>query len=106
MATHRIASGKTKPADWKQYPNGAGVFVDVDTSAGKFSTVPAYITSIGGEKNHWATTGASSIYPTPPDLLPTATKFRVYVRWANGNALTPDNAKEFQWFINWIGMEL
>lgn len=108
MATHRIASGQTKPGStaWQQYPGGAGVFVDVNTSAGKFSTVPAYITSIGGKTSHWATTGATSIYPTPPNLLPTATGFRVYVRWANGAALTPQTANSYEWHINWVGMEL
>lgn len=101
MATHRIASGKTPPGTtaWQQYQGGAGVFVDVNTSAGKFS-VPVYVTSIGGNSSHWATTGATSVY------LATATGFRIYVRWSNGAALTPATANGFQWHINWIGMEI
>ena len=101
MATIRIASGKTTPGStaWQQYPGGAGVFVDVDTSSGKFSSTPVYTTSIGGNSSHWATTGATSIY------FPKPTGFRVYVRWADGSPLTPATANGFQWHINWIGME-
>ncbi len=104
MATHRIASGRTQPGAtaWQQYnpPANTGVFVDVDTSAGKFSATPVYTTSIGGRSSHWATTGATSIYSANP------TGFRVYVRWANGSPLTPAEANGFEWHINWIGMEI
>jgi hypothetical protein len=114
MATQRIASGQTPQGTtaWQTYPagtppaNSTGVFVDVNTTAGKFQTAPAYITSIGGDSHHWATTGASSVYPVPPDLLPTATRFRVYVRWIDGANLTPAIANSHKWHINWIGMEL
>jgi len=103
MATHRIASGQTKPGStaWQVY-SPAGIMVDVNTSAGKFSTVPVYVTSIGGKSGHWATTGATSVY------LATATGFRIYVRLSNGAALTPAIANDNgnQWHINWIGMEL
>jgi len=103
MATHRIASGSTRPGAtaWQPYapPSNTGVYVDVDTSAGRFSTTPVYITSIGGNSSHWATTGATSIYSA------TATGFRVYVRWADGHPITPAEANSLQWHINWIGME-
>jgi hypothetical protein len=65
-----------------------------------------YITSIGGRTNHWSTTGATSIYPTPPAQYATPTGFRVYVRWANGGPLTPATANSYGWHINWIGMEI
>jgi hypothetical protein len=107
MATHRIASGKTTPGQtaWQQYQGGNGIFVDVNTTAGNFSAAPVYITSIGGISSHWNTTGATSIYPTPPaaDLR---ISFRVYVRWADGSPLTPAQANGFQWHINWVGMEV
>lgn len=74
--------------------------VDVNTSAGKFSATPSYVTSLGGNNRHWATTGGTSVY------LETATGFRVYVRWSDGAALTPAMANSYQWHINWIGMEL
>ncbi len=108
MATHRIASGQTKPGGtaWTVY-TADGIYVDVDTTSGKFTSVPAYVTSLGGTSSHWATTGATSIYgPNVIDTLPTATGFRVYVRWANGGNLTPAQANGFKWHINWIGMEL
>lgn len=99
--TGRTASGKTTPGStaWQVYsPNG--IFVDVSTVLGKFSKPPMYITSLGGNSSHWSTTGATSIYS------PTASGFRVYVRWANGAPLTPAQANGFQWHINWIGMEV
>jgi|SRR6516164_9957340 hypothetical protein len=103
MATHRIASGQTTPGNtpWHVYEGGAnGIYVDVNTTSGHFSSVPVYVTSIGGNSSHWATTGATSIYN------PTATGFRVYVRWSGGEPLTPADANGFQWHIKWIGMEL
>jgi hypothetical protein len=109
MATQRIASGQTPPGAtaWQPYPAGNGIFVDVNTTSGKFSSAPAYVTSIGGVSSHWNTTGASSVYgPNVVGTLPTATGFRVYIRWADGAALTPAQANGFKWHINWIGMEL
>jgi hypothetical protein len=102
MATTRIASGRTTPGStaWQQYTGGAGVFVDINTTAAKLTGTPVYVTSIGGNSSHWATTGATSVY------LATATGFRVYVRWADGAPLTPATANGFQWHINWIAMEV
>ena len=96
----KIASGSTTPGstNWQAY-GGNGVYLDVDTSAGKFTTTPKYLTSIGGNSSHWATTGATSIYNATP------TGFRVYVRWSDGSALTPAQANSFQWHINWLGVE-
>lgn len=102
MATTRIASGRTNPGAtaWQQYPGGAGIFVDVNTTAAHLTGTPVYVTSIGGTSHHWATTGATSIYSA------TATGFRVYVRYADGGPLTPAVANGFQWHINWIAMEV
>lgn len=97
----RTPQGST---NWQVY-SPTGIYVDVDTSAGKFTKPPVYITSIGGVSSHWATTGANSVYPIPPATSPTATGFRVYVRWADGSPLTPAQANELGWHINWIGME-
>jgi hypothetical protein len=101
MATHRIASGQTPPGAtaWQVY-SPTGIMVDVNTTSGHFSSVPVYVTSIGGTSSHWATTGATSIYNA------TATGFRVYVKWSDGSALTPATANANRWNINWIGMEL
>jgi hypothetical protein len=103
MANSHIASGRTIPGGtaWKPYAGGDnGIYVDVNTAPGNFSSTPVYITSIGGNSNHWATTGASSVYMATP------TGFRIYVRYDNGGPLTPAIANGFQWHINWIGMEV
>ncbi len=95
-------SGSTNPSDWKQVTGGRGIYVDVSIPATVFSAsrpLPVYITSIGGDNNHWATTGATSIYKA------THTGFRIYVRWIDGGTLTPDFAQERGWHINWIGRQ-
>ena len=86
--------------------SATGIYLDVDTTTGKFSVPPAYVTSIGGTSHHWNTTGATSVYPVPGDVLPTATRFRVYVRWSSGSQLDTTVAALDRWHINWIGMEL
>ena len=94
-------SGSTTPGstNWQPYSGNTGIYLDVDTSAGKFSTTPQYFTSLGGNSSHWATTGVTSIY------TPSPTGFRVYVRWSDGSALTPAQANSLQWHVNWLGVE-
>jgi hypothetical protein len=94
-------SGSTTPGstNWQPYPGNTGIYLDVDTSAGKFTTTPKYFTSLGGHSSHWATTGVTSIY------TPSPTGFRVYVRWSDGSALTPAQANSLQWHVNWLGVE-
>lgn len=101
MATTRIASGRTTPGTtaWQVY-NPNGIVLDVNTTAAHLTGAPVYVTSIGGTSNHWATTGATSIYSA------TATGFRVYVRYADGGPITPAQANGWQWHINWIAMEV
>ena len=103
------ASGRTIPGatDWQQYQSGNGVFVDVDTSSADFSNKVVYITSLGGRSHHWATTGGSSVYPSPlgPNT-PSGRRFRIFIRWVDGGPLTPDQANALGWHINWIGMEI
>jgi hypothetical protein len=97
-------AGRTEPGntDWKQVSNGRGVYVDVDTSDASFDVtkdIPVYITSLGGKNQHWATTGATSIYKA------THKRFRVFVRWIDGSAITPEYANEVEWHINWLGRQ-
>ena len=72
MSTQRIFGGQTKPGatDWQQFGDPAagdsGIFVDVDTSSGNFSTTPIYLASLGGSNDHWTVTGTSSIYNATP----------------------------------------
>lgn len=97
-----VHAGRSKPTDWKQVSNGRGIYVDVDTTVGAFSSsrpCPMYLTSLGGDNNHWATTGATSIYKA------THTGFRVYVRWIDGSPLIPEFAEERGWHINWLGRQ-
>ena len=100
MSSTRIVSGSTPPGatDWEVY-SATGIRLNIDTSYAGFTRTPQYFTSIGGQSGHWSTTGATSIYG------PTETGFRVYVRWVNGNPLTPEEANERQWHINWLGVQ-
>jgi hypothetical protein len=100
----KIASGSTTPGstNWQAYGEN-GIYVDVDTNAAGFTTTPVYVTSIGGEVGHWATTGGSSVYQ------PGAKGFRIYIRWERisetGEKLTPQIANTNKWHINWIAVE-
>jgi hypothetical protein len=98
-AGFRIASGKTVPGAtaWQVYAPGA-ITLHVDTSSGRFRDTPAYITSIGGDNLHWATTGATSIYSATP------TGFQIFIKFSDGSALTPQNANLWKWHINWIAL--
>jgi hypothetical protein len=100
LTVAKIASGKTQPGatNWQVY-NADGIYVDVDTTAAQFTKTPVYVTSIGGDSEHWKTTGASSVYSA------TEKGFRIYIRWANGGALTPAQANSSKWHINWIAIE-
>jgi hypothetical protein len=100
----KIATGRTEPdaTNWVQYQD-TGIYVDVDTSAAGFTKTPVYITSLGGDNNHWGVTGASSVYNV------NSTGFRVYIRWDKSyrnELLKPEFAKAAKWHINWIGTEL
>lgn len=100
----RIETGQTSPGDWQVY-SANGIMVDVNTSAAGFTAAPKYITALHGHSSHWATTGGSSVYPIPPAGAPTATGFRVYVKWSDGNPLTPAQAANAGWHIEWIGIQ-
>jgi hypothetical protein len=106
-----IGAGSTPvgQTNWQDYIENnvrLGIYVDVDTSAAKFSGTPIYVSAIGGDAWHWLTTGGSAIYS------PTATGFRIYVRWSSDkdgpnppNPLEPQFARDNHWYINWIGWE-
>ncbi len=93
--------GKTKPTEWKDLSTGRGIYVDVDTSSCNFSSSKpvVYTTTIEGDNNHWATTGATSLYKV------THEGFRVYIRWIDGGPLNAAFAEERGWHINWIGVQ-
>ncbi|GLW11941.1 hypothetical protein Misp01_70690 [Microtetraspora sp. NBRC 13810] len=98
-ATIRVAAGSTTPGQgWVAY-GANGIYIDVDTSSGRFSGTPVYTSSVGGDGTQWGLVGTSAIYS------PTATGFRVYVQWNNLTALTPAHAAQFRWYVNWIGVD-
>lgn len=97
--TQRIASGSTAPGvGWVAY-GSTGIYIDVNTSSAHFTGTPTYTSSVGGNGGQWALTGTGAIY------MPTATGFRIYVRWSDGSALTPATAQAFGWQVNWIGVD-
>ena len=100
--TFRLGAGRTPAGstNWQPYSGTAGIFVDVDTSGAGFTAVPVYLTALHGNSNHWSTTGGTSVY------TPTQTGFRIYVRWADGSALTPAQANTNGWHIQWLGVQL
>ncbi|MER7129926.1 hypothetical protein [Streptosporangium saharense] len=100
MPTARIAAGQTTAGQGWQAYGANGIYLDVDTTAARFTGTPVYVTSIsstGGSQ--WALVGPSAVYNV------TATKFRVYVQWKDGSALTPATAQQYGWYINWIGYD-
>lgn len=36
---------------------------------------------------------------------PGKTDWRIHVRWVNGNPLTPKDANDREWHINWYGIQ-
>lgn len=105
----RIVSDRTAPgAGWQVYtgPGGPGIFIQVNTTSGGFTQPPTYVTSLGGNSEHWATTGGSSVYPPDATLGGDLRRgFRVFVRFANGGPIDPARATANGWFINWIGAQ-
>jgi hypothetical protein len=107
----KVVSGQTIPGqtNWRTYSvdnNNRGIYVDVDTSSASFTKPAVYVTSIGGNAYHWTTTGGSAVYQ------PTATGFRIYIRWSAlvstvplPDPPTPEFANAQGWHITWIGSE-
>jgi hypothetical protein len=71
-----LQSGSTVPGTTprKQYGK-SGIYVDVDTSGAGFRVTPPYFTSLGGNSNHWSTSGSNAVYNATPN------GFRIYLRW-------------------------
>jgi serine protease len=93
MRQPTLCTGQTafSATDWQQY-GPEGIYVDVNTAECGYTATPLYLTSLGGDGNHWMTRGATAIYG------PTATGFRVYVNQAG---ITPAQANAWGWHLNW-----
>ncbi|WP_248960393.1 hypothetical protein [Sphaerisporangium perillae] len=95
----RIGAGTTVPGQgWAPYGDN-GLYIDVDTSTGHFTSTPVYTASVGGLSGQWTLTGTSTVYD------PTPTGFRIYVRQHAGGPLTTFTAQSSKWYVNWIGIE-
>ncbi|MFG1961541.1 hypothetical protein [Nonomuraea sp. NPDC049028] len=101
--TQRIASGSTAPGmGWQLYINNSpGLYIDVDTTSAGFRGTPVYTVSVGGTDHQFELTGTSTVY------RPTATGFRVYIRWSERDIppLTVADAETYGWYVNWIGVD-
>lgn len=96
----RVCTGTTAANAWKPYGDpekSCQIQVDVDTSACKFSGVPKYVSALVGNTNHWTTTGGSAPY------VPTAKGFQIFVH-AGATCVTPKNAQDNGWHIEWIAV--
>lgn len=94
----KVCSGRSNPATgWVSF-NAYTDYIDVNTEACGFTSVPQYITSLGGSNRHFTATGATSIYS------PTATGFRVYVTNQPWATTSEKPNEEWNWYINWVAI--
>ena len=93
----KVVAGSTPvtTSNWKQY-NSYMLYLDVDTSAAGFQNTPVYTTTLAGQGGNWWVTGGSSPYSTSP------TGFRVYVGFIDGRSVSPQQAHDNDWHINWV----
>jgi hypothetical protein len=49
--------------------------------------------------------GVSYSHRTSAIYGPTATGFRVYVQWRHEENLAPSHARQFNFHVNWIGVD-
>jgi hypothetical protein len=93
-----MCSGNTAAGTgWNVY-DPSTIYLSVNTSGCGFSSTPRYFTSVGGLGSHFELVGASAIYS------PTSTGFSVYVQKNDGTPLTPVDAANGGWFINWTAV--
>ena len=101
MAVKHYAGQTTPGQDWTPYRGGTrGLGIQVDTSAGEFDANPVYVTSVGGKSRQWSLVGTSTIYH------PGRRSFVVYVHWRDNSPITPQDALDNGWYVNWIGYEV
>ena len=93
MCSGNTASG----SGWLIY-DPSTIYITVNTAGCGFTSAPRYFTSIGGLGSHFELVGGSAIYS------PTATGFSVYVKRNDGGALTPTDAVNGGWYINWTAV--
>ena len=82
-----VPSGRSASQKAKQ-----ALYVDVDSSAGKYPRTPTYVTAVSGHSHHWMVTGAASIYD------PSKSSFRMYL----DNTQSAAFANSFDWKVTFI----
>lgn len=93
-----LCSGNSVPgAGWQVY-SASTIYLNVNTSGCGFLTTPRYFTSIGGIGSHFELVGFSAIYS------PTPTGFTVYIKKNDNSTLSPVDATNAGWFINWTAV--
>ncbi len=93
-----LCAGSTNAgAGWAVY-DATTIRVVVNTSGCGFTGTPKYFTSIGGLGSHFELVGASAIYS------PSANGFSIYIKRNDGSTLTPADAANGGWQINWQGI--
>ncbi|GAA4633319.1 hypothetical protein GCM10023196_070400 [Actinoallomurus vinaceus] len=99
QTAHRTVAGRTVAGvGWEQSGTGA-LKIHVDTTDAHFNGTPIYVTSIAGVGNQFGLVGTSSVYS------PAATGFDIFIRWADGHAISPADAISGGWYVQWIGVE-
>jgi hypothetical protein len=101
-----LCAGRTTPGstNWVQHctagscsaqiGSGTSLYLDVDISSCGFAITPTIVTSLGGDSNHWQTTGAAALYSA------SKTTFRVYVNGPYNMDVA--KAKQWKWHMQWI----
>lgn len=101
----KMVCGNTVPGatNWLAYdPNT--IYTTVDTSAAGFLSNAYYLTGLGGDTNHWDTTGVQNIYP-PVGLGQTlANAFRTYIYKPGGITPAQANSSGYRWYVIWCGV--
>jgi len=98
--TLKFACGRTerKNTQWVQY-DADGIYVDIDISSAGFSCTPYLFTSLGGGSAHWVTRGATSIYSS--ENKGWNESFRIFLHFPG---ITPTQANDWHWFIQWLAV--
>lgn len=95
----RVCAGQTPKGNTNWQPHdGTTISIKVDTSQYGFKSTPIYIVNLHGKTRHSMTTGGSSPY------VSTEKGFDIYVSYSDGRAITPKQANEDEWHIQWIAI--
>ncbi len=99
----RICSGTTpigntswKPHEDSDIPAKTDITVDVDIKKCEFAEAPILLSALNGTRNHRRAIGGSNAY------LITKSGFKIYVYSPWG--ITPENANNWNWHIEWIAL--